>query len=203
VAVVLKQLQPAAGDNVLDIGCGVGTFAYHSAKAGAKATGVDYSTKSIETARKLCEKFGVANRTQFVVSSALTLPFADNTFNKIVAADFIEHIYDNEKVVMLKEIVRVAKPGARLVIFTPNKIREDLGTLYNKILNKLFGEPIPINELHYGLITRSKYEAILKQFPISFKHVYNDTSRPYLARIPLLRNALAFNLTWVGTITKQ
>jgi len=38
--IVLKALDPKPGEKILDVGCGVGTFAYHSAKAGAQAWGI-------------------------------------------------------------------------------------------------------------------------------------------------------------------
>ena len=194
---VLKFLVPAAGQRILDIGCGVGTYAFHSALAGAEATGLDYSEESVKAARALSARYHVSGSAAFVTGNACKLPFADNSFDKIVSADFIEHITDEEKNSMMAEMMRVLSPGGRIVIFTPNAVREKIGDAYWQLRHVLFGNKIPVNDLHYGLISRRGYEAILKRFPVSFEFHYLDVSRPYLAHVPLLRKVLALNLLWV------
>ncbi|OGS24449.1 MAG: hypothetical protein A2314_06110 [Elusimicrobia bacterium RIFOXYB2_FULL_50_12] len=194
---VLKFLEPAAGERILDIGCGVGTYAFHSAMAGAKATGLDYSEESVKAARTLSARYQLPGSASFVTGNACKLPFEANSFDKIVSADFIEHITDDEKQTMMTEMLRVLSPGGRIVIFTPNAVREKIGDAYWRLRHVLFGNKIPVNDLHYGLIGRHDYEAIIKLFPVSFEFHYLDVSRPYLASIPLVRKALALNLLWV------
>ena len=48
---VLHYLNPQKGEKILDVGCGVGTFAFHSAKHGAFGYGIDYSQESIKMAK--------------------------------------------------------------------------------------------------------------------------------------------------------
>jgi ubiquinone/menaquinone biosynthesis C-methylase UbiE len=193
---VMRVLDPKEGEKILDIGCGVGTFAFHSAKAGAISYGIDYSQKSIQTAKLLSKRFGVSEKTNFLVGDAKNLPFEANCFDKIVSADFIEHITDNEKNILLKDMIRILKPGGRIIIFTPNKIRESLGDIYWSIRHRLFGDKIPVNDLHYGLISRIKFENILKENKLRFKFKYVDTTRPYLTHIPILNRILSLDLLW-------
>jgi SAM-dependent methyltransferase len=51
IPALLDLLQPAAGEHVLDVGCGPGVLAPHVARAGARYTGVDASRKLIRFAR--------------------------------------------------------------------------------------------------------------------------------------------------------
>jgi ubiquinone/menaquinone biosynthesis C-methylase UbiE len=197
ITTVLQYLQPHSGERILDVGCGVGTFAFHAAKAGAITTGIDYSSESINAARTLTERFGLKDSTAFVVGSALALPFADASFDKIVSADFIEHITHDEKRQLLKELFRVLKPGGRIVIFTPNGIREAIGTFYWTVRSRLFGDKVPFNELHYGLITRTGFEELLRCHAAGFKLHYIDTMRPFLAQIPFFKRFLSLDLLWV------
>ena len=195
VIYVMSKLMVAPLMKVLDLGCGVGTFAFRSAKAGAMAYGVDYSEESINMARKLCEKFNV--KPDFIVAdTAETLPYDDNYFERIACVDFIEHISDENKVQLLKEIKRILKPGGIAVIYTPNNMREKIGEIIMRLLRRYKENP-----LHFGLIYRRRFERMMIAEEISFTTSYFDPGRPYLAYIPLFRGALALNLLW--TIRKK
>jgi ubiquinone/menaquinone biosynthesis C-methylase UbiE len=196
-AIVMEALAPKPGEKILDVGCGVGTFAFHCAKAGARSFGIDYSLESIRVANELCAKFAVNDKASFFLGSAMRLPFQNNSFDKIVAADFIEHITAQEKEALLKEAHRVIKPDGFIVIFTPNGIREKIGDFYWRIRNKLFKDKIPTTELHYGLISSSKFKKMCRKSNFILKLSYRDVTRPYLAKLPLLRRILALNLLFI------
>jgi len=197
IEIIIEKLAPGAGEHILDLGCGVGTFAYQSALKGANVYGIDYSYESIKVANTLAKRFNTLDRSFFLTGNALKLPYKDNIFDKIVCADFIEHITDSEKEILLKEIRRVLKMDGIAVIFTPNGIREDLGLLYSKLKNVLFKEKVKVSDLHYGLISRHKFEKMLERSGFTFSHFYNDTTRPYLANIPICNQMLALNLLWI------
>jgi SAM-dependent methyltransferase len=175
----------------------VGTFAYHAAKRGARAFGIDYSKESIRMATSLCDRFGVGDRVRFQTANAISLPFEEGSFDKIVAADFIEHINETDKARCLKESLRVLKKGGRLVILTPNKIREDIAAIYWRVRHALCGDNIPCNIRHFGLISRGKFETLLRKQPCRFVFYFRDTTRPYLAQVPLIRHWLSLQLVWV------
>jgi SAM-dependent methyltransferase len=67
-----------AGKRVLEIGCGLGTDTINFARAGARITAIDLSSKSLELARQRAEVFGLADRITFVEADAENL------------ADFVE-----------------------------------------------------------------------------------------------------------------
>jgi len=197
IDLILTYLAPQPGEKILDIGSGVGTFAFHCAKRGAISIGVDYSRESMKMSKVLCGRYALKGRVNFVIGEAMSLPFPGLVFDKIAAVDFIEHITFDEKNKLLSEIRRVLKNGGQAVIFTPNKIREDIGSACWNVRRLLFGTAVPFNKLHYGLITRKDFEKLLKQHGFVFKFHYLDLTRPYLARIPFLNRFLSLNLLWV------
>lgn len=197
VEAVLKASDIGCGDKILDIGCGVGTFAYHAGKGQAQAVGIDYSQESIFMAQKIIARFNLQKKISFVAADAMRLPFKEMTFDKVIAADFIEHITDGEKEGLLKEIHRVLKPGGRGVIFTPNKIREEIGAFYWKIRHIFLGEKIPKTDLHFGLTSKFRFEPLLKKCGFKFKLRCEDVSRPYLAMVPLIKYLISLELLWI------
>jgi len=196
INIVMEALNPKPGEIILDVGCGVGTFAFHSAKLGAKAFGIDYSPESIKAANALCVRFGITQNVSFVVGDAAQLPYKNEYFDKIVTADFIEHITLNEKEALVREMYRVLKPEGIAVVFTPNGIREKIGYYYWKARNLLFRDRIPTTELHYGLTHKSEFEKICRRHHFKLRLQYEDVTRPFLGKIPLLRNVLALDLLW-------
>lgn len=194
IETVAEAMGSLRGEKVLDVGCGVGTFAYRCAVSGAKTVGIDYSFESIKAARTLAAKFGASASAAYMVSNGACLPFKDGYFDKVVAADFIEHITLDDKRSMLREVRRVLKPAGVAVIFTPNGIRENIGLVYRRMRRAIFGEKIPATELHFGLTTRGEFEKLCREEGFIVTTHYEDTTRPYLAAIPLVRNALALDL---------
>lgn len=187
---VMQNLKVAPLMKVLDLGCGVGSFAFHSAKAGAMSYGVDYSEESIKMAELLCRKNNA--KPDFIIADiAKTLPYDDDFFDRIVCVDFIEHITDKDKENVAREIKRMLKPGGHAVIFTPNLFRENTA----RLLKRLFSRHAE-NPLHFGLISRRKFERIMFAAGLRFRHHYYDVVRPFLSYIPGLRGVFALNLLW-------
>jgi ubiquinone/menaquinone biosynthesis C-methylase UbiE len=102
------DIQPT--DCVLDFGCGSGYMTVEMAKLAAKATGIDVNPHlaSIKIPRRL------AGRLEYVQTSGTGLPFADATFDRILASEVLPMI--PEPGPFLAEITRVLKPGGRLVV---------------------------------------------------------------------------------------
>lgn len=102
------DIQPA--DHVLDFGCGSGYMTVEMAKLAAKATGIDVNPHlaSIKIPRPL------AGRLEYVQTSGTGLPFADASFDRILASEVLPMI--PEPGPFLAEITRVLKPDGRLVV---------------------------------------------------------------------------------------
>ncbi len=197
VELILGYVAPQGGERILDVGCGVGTFAFHCAKSGAFCEGVDYSQESLEVAKRLISHFGLGKKVDFrCCDISQGLPFPDQVFDKIVAADFIEHIDEIQKIKLLSELHRLLKPQGKAIIFTPNLLREWLGWFKSKLTGMLGGVASE-TRLHFGLTNRFRFEKMLRSNGFNFKRIFLDMDRPYLAKIPIFKEVLSLNLLWV------
>jgi arsenite methyltransferase len=99
--------------NVLDVGCGKGTSAVYIAEHyGCRVLGVDISPDSIDEARRLASRRGLADKVRFEVGDALHLPFPDDQFDATISQALLVLVKD--KLQAVRESLRVARPGARL-----------------------------------------------------------------------------------------
>jgi len=101
-------------DAVLDLGCGSGNLL--TLLEGSEITGVDLSDYLLTLAKNRVQ--GRPN-IKILRENAEQLPFGDNSFDRVVCSEVLEHVQNPDRV--LKEIHRVSKPGARIVITFPNE----------------------------------------------------------------------------------
>lgn len=196
IDMVLNALNPQNGEFILDIGCGVGAFTYRIALSGGYAIGIDYSQESVGVARELTDKFGFSQNIRFIIANAAALPFQARIFDKIVCADFIEHISLWDKMSLLDEMRRVIKEDGLIVISTPNGLREWLGYTKRQLIYFLNRKPVVETRLHFGLTNKFEFERLLRQKGLSFKRYYFDETRPFLARAPFLKEFLSLHILW-------
>ncbi len=102
----------SAGQCVLEIGVGMGADYLEWLKAGARVTGIDLSSASLEQAKRRCERAGYAPDLR--VSDAERLPFPDNTFDIVYSYGVMHHSPDTPQ--CIREARRVLKPGGALRI---------------------------------------------------------------------------------------
>jgi ubiquinone/menaquinone biosynthesis C-methylase UbiE len=106
--------QEIKGESVLDAGCGTGIFSIIFAKNGAgRVTGIDISPGSLETAKSLKEKFGLAN-VEFEQQDMLQLPFADSLFDIVWAWGTVHHT--TNPLAAISELIRVLRPGGSILL---------------------------------------------------------------------------------------
>lgn len=111
----------SAGDVVLDLGCGEGRHVINTYLQGeVLALGVDLSLRDLVTAQQRFAPFAQSGSSrQFCLqqADATRLPFADESIDKIICSEVLEHIEDYQAV--LREIYRVLKPEGILAISVP------------------------------------------------------------------------------------
>lgn len=112
---VLTELNPQKKDKILDIGCGDGFYLYLLSNLGElDITGVDPDEEALKNAKK---QIGNA-KVHLKKGDIYNLPFASNTFDKVVCSEVLEHLPDDLK--GLKEIYRVMKKNGVLCITVPH-----------------------------------------------------------------------------------
>ncbi len=108
---MVRQWTQLDGALILDNGCGLGTwlsaFAIHSRHRFGLEVEPDRALVARQTGAGIA--LGVGE----------TLPFASNSFDVVFSNEVIEHVADDAR--YAAEMVRVTKPGGRILIFCPNR----------------------------------------------------------------------------------
>lgn len=102
-------LRPAAGDLMIDLGCGSGRTLLWNRALGATAVGIDISPFFSADARR---------EVDLLLGDLRRLPFADGTFTKAWSLDVLEHLSPEALRGMLAEAARILTPGGALFIYT-------------------------------------------------------------------------------------
>jgi SAM-dependent methyltransferase len=123
LTVDVERLDLARGERVLDLGCGAGRHAFELMRRGATVVALDRGRDGLDAVRATCGAMRDAGELPSpdvggpVQGDALTLPFPDGSFDRIVAAEVLEHIPADEAA--LAELVRVLRPGGRMAVTVP------------------------------------------------------------------------------------
>jgi ubiquinone/menaquinone biosynthesis C-methylase UbiE len=127
---LVKDLGITKGLKVLDLGCGDGTTALPAARLGAYVLGVDIARNLVEAGNKRAKDEGLTN-CKFQEGDATNLhELKDRTFDLVVS--IFGAMFAPKPFEVAKEIVRVTRPGGRIVM--GNWIPND-PTLVAQILN--------------------------------------------------------------------
>ncbi len=111
----LEMILDAAGERLsgqgLVDGCGIGMYLHHLGLVMQDLVGLDIEFERLQAA---------TTKTRNVANGAgEALPFPGDTFDLVLSHEVLEHVSDDRKAIM--EIVRVLRPGGRLVLFCPNR----------------------------------------------------------------------------------
>jgi demethylmenaquinone methyltransferase/2-methoxy-6-polyprenyl-1,4-benzoquinol methylase len=105
---VLAAVEPRLGERILDLAAGTGTSSVPFVFAGAVAIPCDFSLGMLKVGKR------ERPRLPFVAGDATRLPFADATFDAVTISFGLRNVADYRH--GLREMLRVTKPGGRLVI---------------------------------------------------------------------------------------
>lgn len=113
--VLRDWLALTADSTVMDMPAGTGRLCVSLATTGAHVVGVDISRNMLNVAAGKKNE-GQWRRMQLAQGSGAQLPFPDNTFDAVVSFKFFHLIPNDLKPVLIREMARVLKPGAPLLV---------------------------------------------------------------------------------------
>jgi demethylmenaquinone methyltransferase/2-methoxy-6-polyprenyl-1,4-benzoquinol methylase len=142
------------GDAVLDACCGTGDLAIACARAGGRVTGVDFSERMLERARRKAPEL------EWIEGDLLALPFADESFDAATVGFGVRNVEDLDRALL--ELRRVLRPGGRLGILEITRPGGVLGPFYRVWFDRvvpLLGKLLPGGSAYTYL------PASVKRFP--------------------------------------
>jgi SAM-dependent methyltransferase len=131
----------AAGDRVLDLGCGGGRHAFECYRRGADVVALDRNAEDLRQVAGLFAAMRDAGEAPAsavataVEADALQLPFPDASFDALIVSEIMEHVPDDKG--LLAEAVRVLRPGGRIAVtvprYGPEKVCWALSDAYHEV----------------------------------------------------------------------
>lgn len=123
LTVDFRRLRLRPGERVLDVGCGGGRHAAEARRLGAHVVALDSSDVDVKEAAGLLDVIAVDWPTardvsgSGMVGDATSLPFPDSAFDRVIAAEVLEHLPVDRPAIA--ECARVLRPGGTLAVTVP------------------------------------------------------------------------------------
>jgi Methylase involved in ubiquinone/menaquinone biosynthesis len=132
---LLDYLELHDGETVLDCGCGMGVYLMYMGRLRRlNLVGVDGDLDRLHWAQREHVLASLSN------VDIHRLPFADNSFDKVLMSEVLEHLADDRRA--LREVFRVLKPGGILALSVPHASYPFWWDPINKTIEALGGRPI-------------------------------------------------------------
>ncbi len=146
VVKALRDEKIQKGAKLLEIGSGLGYLTHALNQAGYVCEGLEYS----DTAVQFAKRFYGESHTRGTIEDIMDTH--KEMYDAVIATEVIEHVVDPNAFV--ENILKVMKPGGKLILTTPIKDIHPKGTIWET-------EPAPV---HLWWFTESGIEAIAKKF---------------------------------------
>jgi len=156
----LKQVPLESDFRILDVGCGGGrTIDKLAAAASAgKVDGIDYSAASVAEARSTNARWIEAGRVEIQPGSVSQLPFPERSFDLVTAVE--THYYWPDLNADLREVLRVLKPGGRVVLIAETYKGRSMDFIYRPAMMLLQANYLSVDE-HRNLLVAAGYSEVV------------------------------------------
>jgi SAM-dependent methyltransferase len=130
LTVDFDRLGIGASSRVIDVGCGAGRHAFEAYRRGADVVAFDRDAAALQTVGAVFRAMADAGEApapataEAVVGDALNLPYADRTFDCVIASEILEHVPEDDAAI--SELIRVLKVGGTLAVTVPRWLPERL-----------------------------------------------------------------------------
>jgi SAM-dependent methyltransferase len=135
LTVDFDRLGVGAGTKVIDVGCGAGRHSFEAYRRGADVIAFDQNASDLNDVDEILQAMkdqGEAPASalaEAVKGDALDLPYADGTFDCVIASEILEHVPEDDRAIA--ELVRVLKPGGSLAITVPRWLPEKVCWMFS------------------------------------------------------------------------
>jgi demethylmenaquinone methyltransferase/2-methoxy-6-polyprenyl-1,4-benzoquinol methylase len=149
-----RAVAPRPGQRILDLAAGTGASSVSLARSGAEVVAADFSPGMIAEGRR--RHRGIPNLT-FIEADATALPFEDGEFDAVTMSFGLRNV--NEPAKALGELLRVTKPGGRLVVcefsHPPSPAFNGLYHFYNDRILPVVAKTVSSNAEAYDYLNES------------------------------------------------
>jgi SAM-dependent methyltransferase len=178
LTVDFTRLPVGPGERVLDLGCGAGRHAFEALRRGASVVALDADAGELRGVADMVVAMDAAGEVppgaaaRAVRGDATRMPFPDDAFDRVIAAEVLEHIPDDWQA--LREIARVLRPGGRLAVTVPAWMPE-------RICWRLSDDYHTVPGGHLRIFTRGELNAKLARagLSVSGHHHAHALHAPY------------------------
>ena len=141
LTVDFRRFPVRPGQRVLDLGCGGGRHAFEVYRRGADVVAFDLDPGELAGVRSMFGAMQEAGEAEpqtgatAISGDATAMPFGDGTFDRVIAAEILEHVLDDQRA--MNELARVLRPGGLAAITVPSLLPERicwaLSTEYHEV----------------------------------------------------------------------
>lgn len=172
------RLPAGPGDHVLDLGCGAGRHAFEAARRGARVVALDMNRDELDRVTATFAAMAEAGELpdgasgRAVAGDATRIPFRDGAFDKVIAAEVLEHLPADQAA--MNEIARVLRPGGMAAVTVPAWLPE-------RICWRLSDDYHTVEGGHIRIFTRRELETKLARsgLTVTAHHHAHGLHSPY------------------------
>ena len=173
---IAQKLELTAGQRVLDVGCGWGSFAIHAAREyGVNVTGITLSPSQAELARTLVADAGVADRVEIRIADYRAL--TDEPYDAIASIGMAEHVGQSQIDLYAHSLFRALKPGGIVLNHAISLMRPEEDPLADKFTMRYVfpdGEPLLLSRVQLAFerahFRTEHVEGFMTDYAVTLRH---------------------------------